>query len=94
MAQRGGGRSEGRSAPRLTNNAGSIPSGSASGPITSGVQFSCSKEALDQYFRSMTPDTGPIDVKVTCDAVSAPFDKIGPGILVNHSQYLAEKHLD
>ena len=42
----------------------------------------------------MTPDTGPIDVKVTCDAVSAPFDKIGPGILVTHSQYLAEKHLD
>lgn len=50
-----------------------------------GVQFSQSKEALEQYFRSMTPDTGPIDVKVTSDAVSALFDKIGPGILVTHS---------
>lgn len=50
-----------------------------------GVQFSRSKEALEQYFRAMTPDTGPIDVKVTSDAVSALFDKIGPGILVTHS---------
>lgn len=50
-----------------------------------GVQFSRSKEALDQYFRSMTPDTGPIDVEVTSDAVSSLFDKIGPGILVTHS---------
>ncbi|NSL54991.1 alpha/beta fold hydrolase [Uliginosibacterium sp. IMCC34675] len=50
-----------------------------------GVQFSRSKDALDQYFRAMTPDTGPIDVQVTSDAVSALFDKIGPGILVTHS---------
>ena len=50
-----------------------------------GVQFSRSKDALDQYFRAMTPDTGPIDVKLNSDAVSALFDKIGPGILVTHS---------
>lgn len=50
-----------------------------------GVQFSRSPEALDQYFRAMTPDTGAIDVKVTSDAVSALFDKIGPGVLVTHS---------
>jgi hypothetical protein len=50
-----------------------------------GVQFSRTQEALDQYFRAMTPDTGPIDVKVTSAAVSALFDKIGPGILVTHS---------
>lgn len=50
-----------------------------------GVQFSRSPEALDQYFRQMTPDTGPIDVQVNCDAVSALLDKIGPGILVTHS---------
>ena len=50
-----------------------------------GVQFSRSKDALEQYFRAMTPDTGPIDVKVTSDAVSALFEKIGPGILVTHS---------
>ena len=50
-----------------------------------GVQFSRSPEALNQYFRSMTPDTGPIDMQVTSDAVSALFNKIGPGILVTHS---------
>lgn len=50
-----------------------------------GVQFSRSQEALEQYFRAMTPDTGPIDVKVNSDAVSALYDKIGPGILVTHS---------
>jgi hypothetical protein len=50
-----------------------------------GVQFSRSREALEQYFRSMTPDTGPIDAGVASDAVSALFDKIGPGILVTHS---------
>jgi len=50
-----------------------------------GVQFSRSKEALEQYFRSMTPDTGPIDPQVNSDAVSALFNKIGPGILVTHS---------
>jgi hypothetical protein len=50
-----------------------------------GVQFSRSPETLDQYFRAMTPDTGPIDVTVTSDAVAALFDKIGPGILVTHS---------
>lgn len=50
-----------------------------------GVQFSCSPEALDQYFRAMTPDTGPIDTNLTSNAVSALFDKIGAGILVTHS---------
>lgn len=50
-----------------------------------GVQFSRLPEALDQLFRTMTPDTGPIDVNVNTDAVSALFDKIGPGILVTHS---------
>ena len=33
----------------------------------------------------MTPDTGPIDPEVNSAAVSALFDKIGPGILVTHS---------
>ena len=50
------------------------------------VQFSKEPETLNQYFRSMTPNTGPFDVKVITDAVSALFDKIGPGILVTHSQ--------
>lgn len=50
-----------------------------------GVQFSRAPEALNQYFRAMTPDTGPIDTNVTSDAVSALFDRIGAGILVTHS---------
>lgn len=50
-----------------------------------GVQFSPNPEALNQYFRQMTPDTGPLDLNVTTDAVAALFNKIGPGILVTHS---------
>jgi hypothetical protein len=51
-----------------------------------GVQFSRDPEALNQYFRQMTPNTGPFDMEVTSDAVAALFQKIGPGILVTHSQ--------
>jgi hypothetical protein len=51
-----------------------------------GVQFAHDPETLNQYFRSMTPNTGPFDMKVVSDGVSALFDKIGPGILVTHSQ--------
>jgi hypothetical protein len=36
-----------------------------------GVQFSRDPEALNQYFRSMTPDTGPIDTDVNASAVAA-----------------------
>ena len=50
-----------------------------------GVQFSRDPEALNQYFRSMTPSTGPIDGVVMANAVAALFDKIGQGILVTHS---------
>ena len=50
-----------------------------------GVQFSKDPQALDQYFRQMTPDTGPIDIAVNSDAVAALFHKIGPGVLVTHS---------
>jgi pimeloyl-ACP methyl ester carboxylesterase len=51
-----------------------------------GVQFSRDPEALNQYFRQMTPNTGPFDVAVISDAVSALFDRIGPGVLITHSQ--------
>jgi Alpha/beta hydrolase family len=51
-----------------------------------GVQFSRDPEALNQYFRSMTPNTGPFDMQVVSNAVSELFNKIGPGILVTHSQ--------
>jgi hypothetical protein len=43
-----------------------------------GVQFSRNPEALNQFFRSMTPNTGPFDMKVISDAVSELFNKIGP----------------
>lgn len=51
-----------------------------------GVQFSHDPEALNQFYRQMIPNTGPYDVNVNTDAVSVLFDKIGPGILVTHSQ--------
>ena len=34
----------------------------------------------------MTPNTGPFDMNVVSDGVSALFDRIGPGILFTHSQ--------
>jgi hypothetical protein len=51
-----------------------------------GVQFARDPETLNQYFRSMTPNTGPFDINVISDAVAALFAKIGQGILVTHSQ--------
>ena len=51
-----------------------------------GVQFPRDPEALNQYFRQMTPNTGPFDMEVISDAAAALFSKIGPGILVTHSQ--------
>lgn len=51
-----------------------------------GVQFDRGAETLNQYFRQMTPNTGPFDINVVSDGVSALFDKIGPGILFTHSQ--------
>jgi hypothetical protein len=51
-----------------------------------GVQFDGSPETLNQYFRAMTPNTGPFDLNVISDGVSALFDRIGPGILFAHSQ--------
>lgn len=50
-----------------------------------GVQFPRDAASLDQYFRAMTPDTGPIDADLNASAVSALFDRIGPGILFTHS---------
>ncbi|MDO9375845.1 MAG: alpha/beta fold hydrolase [Ferruginibacter sp.] len=50
-----------------------------------GVQFSKSPEALSQFYRHMVPNTGPFDMEVNTNAVSALFNKIGPAILVTHS---------
>ena len=51
-----------------------------------GVQFPRDAASLNQYFRQMTPNTGPFDTGLISDAVVALFDKVGPGILVTHSQ--------
>ncbi|WP_454622469.1 alpha/beta hydrolase [Bradyrhizobium cenepequi] len=50
------------------------------------IQFSRNPVALDQFFRSVTPNTGPYDARVISDAMAALFDKTGPGILFSHSQ--------
>ena len=50
-----------------------------------GVQFARDTNTLNQYFRQMVPNVGPIDMNVNSDAVSALFTKIGPAILVTHS---------
>jgi len=50
-----------------------------------GVQFKKDSATLNQYFRQMVPNIGPIDYKVNVNAISALFDKIGPAILVTHS---------
>jgi hypothetical protein len=50
------------------------------------VQFARDPDTLNQYFRSMTPNTGPFDMNIVADGVSALFTRIGPGILVTHSQ--------
>lgn len=50
------------------------------------VQFARDPEALNQFFRQMVPNTGPYDTTVNTGAISALFAKIGPGILVTHSQ--------
>jgi hypothetical protein len=52
------------------------------------VAFPRDPESLAQYYRQQTPNTGPSGVPergIMVDAVSALFDKIGPGILVTHS---------
>ncbi len=50
------------------------------------VQFDRNPQTLDQFFRSVTPNTGPYDASVISEAMSALFDKTGPGILFTHSQ--------
>ena len=50
-----------------------------------GVQFAKDTETLNQYFRSMAPNIGTIDININADAVSALFNKIETAILVTHS---------
>lgn len=53
-----------------------------------GVSFSRDPEALNQYWRQQTPNTGPSGVAerdLITDPVAALFNKIGPGVLLTHS---------
>lgn len=51
-----------------------------------GVQFPKTPESLNQFMRQGTLDTGPLDFDIAADAMGALLDKIGPSILVTHSQ--------
>lgn len=51
-----------------------------------GVQFDRSAETLDQFFRTITPNTGAYDANVVSDGVAALLNKTGPAILFTHSQ--------
>jgi len=51
-----------------------------------GVQLDTSPQTMEQFFRSVTPNTGPYDASVLADAASALVDRTGPAILVTHSQ--------
>ena len=49
------------------------------------MQFARDTNTLNQYFRQMVPNIGPIAINVTTDAAAALFQKIEPAILVTHS---------
>ncbi|WP_316822954.1 alpha/beta fold hydrolase [Pedobacter gandavensis] len=50
------------------------------------VQFPKDPASLEQFYRQMTPNTGPFDTQVISAAVSQLFDQVGEGILITHSQ--------
>lgn len=51
-----------------------------------GSQFAKGEDALDQFLRQITPNTGPYDPEVITNALVEVFEKSGPGVLVSHSQ--------
>jgi Alpha/beta hydrolase family len=53
--------------------------------LYTGGQFASDPAALEQFFRAMVPDTGPLDTEVIVAAASAAIDRIGPVVLVTHS---------
>jgi len=50
------------------------------------VQLDRKPETLDQFFRSVTPNTGAYDGGVISEAMASLFAKTGPAILFTHSQ--------
>lgn len=51
-----------------------------------GVQMPKDKNTLDQFFRQVTPNVGPIDCEVNTDALAALFEKLGGAVMICHSQ--------
>jgi hypothetical protein len=50
-----------------------------------GGQFAADPAALEQFFRAMVPDTGPLETEVIVAGASAAIDRIGEVVLVTHS---------
>lgn len=50
------------------------------------VQFAKDSATLNQFFRQMTPNTGPYDEQLISDAVAQVFERSGEGVLITHSQ--------
>ena len=50
------------------------------------VQFSKSPDALNQYFRQMTPNTGAYDEQLISDSMVEVLERSGSSILITHSQ--------
>lgn len=50
-----------------------------------GSQFPHDPASLDHFFREGGTNNGPSDNDVSVNAVSALFDKIGPGVMMTHS---------
>lgn len=51
-----------------------------------GVKSLRDLAALVRYVRPMRPNTGPFNFEVTSGATAALFQRIGPNVLVTHSQ--------
>ncbi len=51
-----------------------------------GIQVAQSPETLEQFLRSVTPNTGRYDPNVIADAMSALVDWTGSAVLFTHSQ--------
>src|SRR5258706_2175200 len=51
-----------------------------------GLAFPTDQATWHEFNRWRTPNTGPFDNVVVSDGVAALFEKIGPGILITHSQ--------
>jgi hypothetical protein len=50
-----------------------------------GSQFPPGPDALNQFYRQMTPDTGPGSNNVVIPGVVAALERIGPSVLLTHS---------